>query len=323
MNGWDLELIVVLGGSHPSGERSSVARDVERGLLIRIRRGVYTAHAGFDSLSIEQQHIVRMRAVAAVAPGTVFSHMSAAVLHGLPVLRSGLARVHTTVPAASLRGRDGVAGHVFPLLDSEITWCGPLQTTAIGRTVVDVAGALPFGEGLMVADAALRSGVRRDLLEQAVALAGPRQSGQRIGNVVAVAHPGAESANESMSRAGMIRFGFEPPELQHELRDADGFVAALDFFFRRFRVGGEADGMKKLLDPAIATRGAGRALVQEKRREDRVLPLVRSLARWGWFEATRPVRLRQKLAAHGVHPPAARASISDYARAARGARPRR
>jgi hypothetical protein len=80
--------------------------------------------------------------------------------------------------------------------------------------------------------------------------------------------------------------------------------------------------MLKLLDPAIAEHGAGRALVREKRREDRALPLLSGLARWGWFEALRPLRLRQKLAAHGVHPPERRATISDYARAARGAVPR-
>jgi hypothetical protein len=198
-----------------------------------------------------------------------------------------------------------------------------VRVTAIARTVVDIAGATPFGEGLMAADAALLAGVPRVVLEQAMALAGPRQAARRIADVVAVAHPGAESAAESMTRSNLIRLGYEPPELQHALWDEWGLVAFLDFFFRRFRVGGEADGLMKYLDPALAPSGAGRAVVHEKLREDRVLPLVHGLARWGWREATNATLLRQKLARSGVHPASPRARIADYAAAARDAQPRR
>lgn len=252
----------------------------------------------------------------------MFSHFSALVLHGLPVLRTRLDRVHTTVAIAAARGRDGVAGHVFPLTKEEVVPVGPLLATAIGRSVVDVAGSAQFGEGLMAADAVLHSGSPRSLLVAAADLAGPRNADRRIADVVAVAHPGAESANESMSRAGMIRLGYWPPELQHALWDAEGLVAYLDFWFRRFRVGGEADGLQKYLDPAMARSGAGRAVYDEKRREDRVLPLVDGLARWGWPEAVDPNRLRLKLAAVGVLPATPRATIADYAAAARDARPR-
>ncbi|RIX28713.1 hypothetical protein [Amnibacterium setariae] len=107
-----------------------------------------------------------------------------------------------------------------------------------------------------------------------------------------------------------------------ELRDDRGFVAVLDFLFRRFRVGGEADGLQKYLDPALAPLGAGRAVVREKLREDRVLPLVAGLARWGWPEATNALLLREKLARFGVQPASPRATIADYAAAARDARPR-
>ena len=323
MNGWDLALVVVHGGSHSSGERSSIVRDVEHGRLLRLRKGVHVDRAAFEALTAEQRHVVQMRAVEAVSPvPVVFSHFSALVLHGLPVLRSRLDRVHTTVATAGARGRDGVAGHVFPLSEEEVVRGGPLLATAVGRSVVDVAGAARFGEGLMAADAVLRSGSPRSLLAAAADLAGPRNAGRRITDVVAVAHPGAESANESMSRAGMIRLGYWPPELQHALWDAEGLVAYLDFWFRRFRVGGEADGLQKYLDPSMARSGAGRAVYDEKRREDRVLPLVDGLARWGWPEAVDPNRLRLKLAAVGVVPASPRATIADYAAAARDARPR-
>ncbi|GAA4752455.1 hypothetical protein GCM10025783_26540 [Amnibacterium soli] len=324
MSGWDLGLIVVRDGSHSSGERSALNRDVERGVSVRLRRGVYADRPGWDALSPEQRHIAMIRAVDEVSDGPLlFSHASAAVLHGLPVLRRHLTRVHTTAPRASERGHGDVAGHLFAVRDEEVVRIGPVRVTAIARTVVDIAGATPFGEGLMAADAALLAGVPRVVLEQAMDLAGPRQAARRIADVVAVAHPGAESAAESMTRSNLIRLGYEPPELQHALWDEWGLVAFLDFFFRRFRVGGEADGLMKYLDPALAPSGAGRAVVHEKLREDRVLPLVHGLARWGWREATNATLLRQKLARSGVHPASPRARIADYAAAARDAQPRR
>lgn len=323
MDPWELELFVVRDGSHDSGERRSLARDVERGLLLRPARGAYVERTAVEAMSEEDRHVVRMRAIAAVSPGPVmFSHFSAAVLHGLPVLRRRLDRVHATVPDAGLRGRDGVAGHVFPLQPSEVVPFGPLLVTSLPRTVVDVAGGAPFAEGVSVADAALHAGTPRLLLEEAAELVGGRQAGRRIANVIAFGHPGAEGANESHSRSNMLRMGLEPPELQHELWDHRGFVAFLDFFFRRFRVGGEADGLTKYLDPKLATRGAARAVVAEKHREDRVLPLLAGLARWGWPESRNHVLLRQKLVASGVHPPRHRATLADYAAAARDARPR-
>lgn len=323
-NGWSLDLIVVREGSHSSGERSALGRDVARALFTRVRKGVYAERVGFASLTIEQQHVVRMRAVAeSTAAPVLFSHHSAGVVHGLPVLWRRLERPHTTSTTAAKRGHAGIAGHVFPVNHEEVVRIGSLWVTSIGRTVVDIAGGSPFGEGLMAADAALLAGVPRTVLEHAIELAGPRQSIRRITDVVAVAHPGAEGANESMSRSNLIHLGFEPPELQYELWDDRGFVAFLDFFFRRFRVGGEADGLKKFLDPALAPAGAGRTVVNEKLREDRVLPLVAGLARWGWPEATNALLLQQKLARSGVFPASPRATIADYAAAARDATPRR
>ncbi|WP_375388985.1 hypothetical protein [uncultured Amnibacterium sp.] len=323
MDPWTQRLFVVRDGSHDDAERREPARRVERRELERLRRGVAVDRAAFETGTPEEQHVVRMRGVAAVAPEpVVFSHFSAEVVHGHPHMRSRLARVHTTVGSATERGRDGVAGHVFPLLPSEVMVVGGLLVTTPERTVVDVAGAAPFGEGVMAADAVLRTGAPRSLLLQAADLAGPRQAARRIQHVIDFAHPGGEGANESLSRVGMLRLGIEPPELQHLLWDDLGFVAWLDFWFRRVRVGGEADGRVKYLDPALAKQGAGMAVWEEKRREDRVLPMVDGLARWGYREAADHLLLRPRLAAFGVVPPRRAATLADYAAAARDAVPR-
>lgn len=323
MNCWQLELLVVTKGSHLESERRSLARDVERGVLIRIRLGVYAEREAYLALNPEQRHIVQMRAVVAVSPWPViFSHSSALVVHGLPARRFRLGKVHVTFTRSGERGREGVAGHVFQITPDELTTIGGLTVTTRARTVVDVAGECPFEEGVAVADAVLAAGMAREELEEAIVIAGPRQAANRIRDVVRMAHPGAESVNESYSRVRFMRMGYWPPELQHPLWDEIGFVAWLDFWFRRFRVGGEADGKVKLLDPAMAREGAGKALWHEKRREDRALPLVAGPARWGWEEANSSPLLQRKVAAFGVVPASPLATIADYAAAAREAQPR-
>jgi hypothetical protein len=323
MDPWLLEIITVHGGTHDAGMRRVVSRDVERGLLVRLRQGAYVERAAFEAMSPEDQHVVRIRAFAAVAAvPPVFSHWSAAVLLGLPVLRSRLATVHTVVDERRGRGQVGVTAHLFPVTVGEQVQIGEVVSTSVPRTVVDVAGASPFDEGVMVADAALRSGVPREALEQAIEVAGPRRAASRITDVVAFAHPGAESAAESGSRVRMLELGIEPPVLQRRIELDSGAVVFVDFFFPVVGAGGEADGDTKYLDPRIATRGTGRALVAEKRREDELRLRLNGLARWGWRESRRLDLMRRLLHRIEVRPAAVRATLADYAALAREARPR-
>ena len=202
---WRLEIIVVRGRSHTDGERSALRRDQARGRLRRVGHGAYVERAAFDGLSPEEQHVVRMRAITALSDRpVVFSHWSAAVLHGLPVLWARLMTVHVTVARTAARSRAGVTGHVFGLQESEIVMFRGLLFTSAERAVVDIAGAAPFEEGVMAADGLLLADVPRHLLEAAVDLAGPRRAGPRTGKAVSFAHPGAESAAESRFRVSAM-----------------------------------------------------------------------------------------------------------------------
>ena len=197
---WFIELIVVEGRTDGAGRRA-LSRDVARGLLLRLRRGAYVERLGFEAMTLEQQHVVRARALAAVSQrAIVFSHHTAAVVHGLPVLSARFDRLHTTVSATSEGGQEGVVAHRFDLPEAAVVQVGPLRVTAPSRTVVDVAGAGPFDEGVMIADAALFRGLSRPLLEAAAEAVGPRRAANRIAGVIAFAHPGGESAAESRSR---------------------------------------------------------------------------------------------------------------------------
>ena len=63
-----------------------------------VRRGVYVRPALLEGLDAAAQHRLLIEATIGASTGVV-SHVSAAVVHGLPVWNVSLARVHVTVDA--------------------------------------------------------------------------------------------------------------------------------------------------------------------------------------------------------------------------------
>ncbi|MFD1720033.1 hypothetical protein [Amnibacterium endophyticum] len=328
MDPWSIELIVTATGRIDDAERRAVSRDVERGLLHRVRRGVQVDAAEWEGATgpdgERARHVVAMRALAEVAPRPpVFSHWSAAVLHGLPTVGRRLDRVHVLVQDDRLRGVQGTCARVLPVQPGEVVRMGGLLATGSARTAIDLADAGPIVGGIMAADALLAAGLPRALLEQAVDLAGPRKGRRRIDDAVAFAHPGAESAAESQNRWSMHLLGLAPQQLQHRVLDRGRLVAVVDTWDEESDVACEVDGDVKYLDPVMAPAGAGRAVIAEKQREDLLRSCVAGLARYGYAVAADPVRLRPVLARAGLHPARVRPALADWAREARAARPRR
>jgi hypothetical protein len=241
-------------------------------------------------------------AVSIVRP--VFSHWSAAVLLGLPMPPGeNLTRPHVTVSSSGSRGAAGVAAHVQPISPSEVLERRGLLCTDVIRTVIDVASASPFADGVIVADAALHAGpgIAPHLLAASEA-AVDRRASARIASVVAFADGASESPGESVSRVTMARLGVPRPVLQHVFRDRRGFAARSDFWFPEQRVAGEMDGRAKYLDPTMNGGDASKIVYLEKVREDRVRALGVRVVRWGWSEAGSARLLGPLLAAAGVVP---------------------
>jgi hypothetical protein len=67
MNPWTLELLVARALTREL-ERRSLVRDTARGLLVRVRPGVYVDRVGYEELTGAGRHLVAMRALATVAP---------------------------------------------------------------------------------------------------------------------------------------------------------------------------------------------------------------------------------------------------------------
>jgi hypothetical protein len=303
MDPWDIELTILTGRTHAVSEHRALARDVERGLRRRLRRGVYVVEADLKGLAPWALAVLRIRAFAATAEQQpIFSHWSAVLLHGLPFLVRRTDVVDITDDRRT-RPLEGVRLHRSPIMNGEIERMHGLLCTTALRTAVDIAGGAAFAEAVVVADTALqRTGATRSDLESAIALAGPRRAVRKIAAVACFADGASGSPAESLSRVTMHRLGLPAPVLQHEIFDADGFVARVDFWFPAARAVGEMDGRAKYLDPEMNSGDPARVVYEEKLREDRIRATGIRVARWGWAEAGSTTLLGRRLAAVGVLP---------------------
>jgi hypothetical protein len=267
------------------------------GDLVRVRRGAY-ALGDKTGEFVEERH---RRLILATAPqvqdGAIFSHGSAAVLHGLPVWSGAVARVHVT---RNRRGkgikRSVVHVHGAPLQPSEIVLIDNLPVTSPARTVLDLARTLPMTQAVAAGDRALALGLTREELDAGL-LAMERWPGIRAARrVVGFLDGRSESAGESISRVRLVEEGLPRPEPQQEIFGPDGrLVARVDFGWKEHKTVGEFDGKIKygrLLKPGQRIEDV---IFAEKLREDAVRDLGLQVVRWISQDLYRPGVLRERV----------------------------
>ncbi len=278
-----------------------LARAVRTGELTKIRRGSYLQAPEPDEAT--DQHLFRVRsAFPDLSTGTVVSHASAAVLHGLPIWSLSLERVQVTKRRAyGGRRRAHLHVRVATLRDDEVECIDGVLVTSAARTVVDVARSVPFEAGVTVGDAALALGLTTaEELARALRDSTHRPGSARARRVIAFADGRSESVGESRSRVAIARAGLPAPHLQWEVWDAEGeLTGRTDFCWPEHGLVGEFDGQVKygrLLRPG---ESAGDAVYREKLREDAIRALGYHFERWGWRHLNdfRPVahRIRARL----------------------------
>ncbi|MGX7732609.1 hypothetical protein ACWPOB_25565 [Rhodococcus sp. 2H158] len=266
-----------------SGHTPAELRNALRtGRLRRIAPGIYLRRDDTDGLDDVDRHRLRLRAVApSLYTDAVFSHVSAAVLHGFDVWNVDLSRVHVTRKRTSGgRRTPNLHVHVGGYTADEIDTCDGLPVTSAARTVVDLARTLPADRAAVIGDSALRlHSVDDGALSVALAAAGTKAGVASARRVVAFLDGRSESPGESLSRLRMRDAGMPRPQLQHELRTADGrFVARTDFYWEG--IVGEFDGMGKYGadEPGVTAEIVRR----EKLREDAIRQLGLEVIRWTW-----------------------------------------
>ena len=257
------------------------ARDIRRlikhGELVRLRWGCYIRAALWEKQpatvrSVQLIHAHAHGTLTTSTGGYVYSHTSAARLHGLFLWNvDDLIHILLRVsPSGERLGKD-VRGHTRPYTDKDVTTIGRLRVTALERTVVDCVTALDYRQGLILTDHALRLGA--DLGQMQAMAAGP--SGHRgvrnLRMALANADARAESAGETLTRELLARLRLPMPDTQVDVRTRLGWHR-LDFAWRDKKVALEFDGKVKYFD----YKPTSEVLFQERRRE-------KALTEAGWF----------------------------------------
>jgi len=244
--------------------REVVANEVRSGRWERATHGVYVAAKGpDDETSFDRDRRFALARIAGIDRRLTarhwFSHASAALVWGLPVVRMPTTTHVLGVRPAGGARTAGITSHTGRTDDSELTVAAGVPVTSVARTVADCLATLPPAHGLVIADAALHRGLPRADLEAAVAALPARRGSARARAVLAIADDGAESPGESMARFVVVRDGLPLPTTQVPVATRLGTFWS-DFGWAQWHVLVEYDGQQKY--------GSATNLFDEKRRHD-------------------------------------------------------
>lgn len=278
-------------------EDRDIARFVRSRTWIVVRRGVYAeaafwlCHEGDTYASRDHQRRLQSRAVhlAIRSTGAVFSHDSAALEHGLPLLAPAGDLVHVTTANSTdtHRGR-GVAHHRAPFDPTGVEVVDGLPLLGLSRTAVDLGREHGYLAGLVAMDAALRRGTSRSELEHLRASMASWRNITAVEAAIQDADPGAESAGETLLRTTVRRLGIGDVRTQFPLRLGDGRIAWLDVLVDCHAF--EFDGRVKFTEAGkggVATQPADQVIWDEKKRERLVRAEGLGVSRHIWEDVAR------------------------------------
>jgi hypothetical protein len=229
----------------------SLQRRHRAGLLVRVTDGVYIDAASWHAMTAIQRHLATARALApTLRPTAAFSHLTAAIGLGWPLVGRPPDRVHVT-DARTVRTehRAHLVRHAgVPELGHPPTMMSGVPITSPLRTAVDLATSLEPAVAAVAIDHAVR--LRLITIDEFVAaLPTARRRGTVRGRLLADAlDPLHESPGESYTAIRMVEVGLPRPVAQHEFRSADGHTDRVDFWFEELGVVVEFDGKQKYVD---------------------------------------------------------------------------
>jgi hypothetical protein len=291
----------LVGAGFTDGE---LRRRLRSGELARVRPGAYVPSDARLEDPLARHRLLITAALLRTESDATVSHVSAAVLHRLPVWEVPLDRVQLT-RARRTSGRVGrmVHLHTAPLLADEVCMVGGVAVTSAARTVVDLARTLPFEPAVVLADAALhRQLVDRRALAEALRRARGWQGAPAARRVMTFADGRADGVGESRSRVAMVAHGIPAPCPQWTVRTPSGeFVGRADFGWPELATVGEFDGRVKYGRSLRPGQDPAEVVYQEKLREDAIRACGWWVARWTWGElpdfASVATRLRRGFSA--------------------------
>lgn len=293
--------------------RDQVAQRTRTRRWLRLRRGVFCVRDTWERADRDERHVLLAASlVVAWAPAPVLSRVSAAALWGLPLPPGSRRPVWATTPVPDtgtgtgagtgpgdrpvirpatryVRTNLGDSGEVRILAcrlpASERTRHRGLPVTTPARTAVDCLRHLPAGDAVAVVDAVLHRGLASpDEIASAFTAQRGWPGSAAAAGALAIVDGRRESPLESRSAVAFEEAGLPRPRCQVEVLDRGGaLVARVDFLWPEHGLVGEADGLVKyaIPPPGGDAESVRRALVAEKRREERLRDLGLEVIRWG------------------------------------------
>lgn len=223
---------------------------VRDGQLIRKRHGIYATAAAVVAAHQDKAHAhaleVRAALRAASAAGAVASHESAALIHGIPLLKEpsdGL--VSLTRPATAFRDRPlrGVRFYPARLPAGHVTLELDVPVTTIARTVIDLSRTRSFMDGVVAADYAIRTlKISKSALSRVVDACKGWPGTDHARRVVHFSDERSGSPLESSARVVFDAFRLPAPELRAEVT---GGLREVDFLWRQYKTVADINGPLK------------------------------------------------------------------------------
>lgn len=219
--------------------------------------------------------------------GAMASHRAGARLHGLDGV--DVAPVEISVPRGAFARLDGVVVHRTLRLDEgDVAVVRGIRCTSVARTLCDLGAVVDSTRLEQALDSALRSGLRREVLDECLArLHRPGPSGtSALVRVLALPHRAAEVPATALER--LLRTIAQAPLLppskpEYRLRRPDGrVVARFDVAFPAVQLGVEAHSDAWHYGPRRGER--------DRRRDRAVAELRWDVVYLGWAEVTDPAQ---------------------------------
>ncbi|NYG07123.1 hypothetical protein BJ986_001610 [Phycicoccus badiiscoriae] len=268
---------------------TSIAGAVRRRQVISVAASLYAVREPWIALSPPRLHLAMARAASVSVPGGVVSHLSAALVRGLPYPLGPLGPVSLTLPASDSTASRGDWRRLLDgaMPDEHVMRASGLPVTNPARTVIDCFRQLRPRDALAVADAALRQGLTGlEALEEMRAFQTRWPGITRADIGMARVDHRRESWLESASAATAHALGFPIPMSHVWIHRLDGrLIGRVDFLWPSAGVVGEADGRGKYLgsysEDEWDAEEAAAHMVAERDRERELESVGFAVARWG------------------------------------------
>lgn len=287
-----------------------IERGLESGRLTRLAKGLYAVSSVWPTLAPWVRHESLARAAVRLTPDAIVSHLSAAVLLGLPHPAYEPSKVTMTLldDTRTSRADTWREFHRGGTPPEHVVIIGGRPRLVAARTAIDCTRVLHPRDALAVLDGALRGGLcsPRDLEAMRRHQAHwPGITGADL--VLPVTDPLRENWFESISAWALHAHGLPTGLPQVSVLDEAGrFVGRVDAAWPELGIVGEADGRGKYElgvdgEPDPDLSGAiRRNLHAERVRENRFRELGLDVIRWETSDALRMTPLVDRfIAARG------------------------